>query len=48
LIAKAYLCGLEKDAEGHARIRLDAVDESLEVSRRHVVDIRKLVKGLQD
>ena len=47
LIATRFISGLDKDAEGHARVHLDGVDESLEVSRRHVTDIRKLVKALQ-
>jgi len=47
LIAVKYLAGLEKDAEGHSCVRLHGVDDLLEVSRRHVSDIRQQVKALQ-
>jgi two-component system response regulator AlgR len=47
LIAMDYLQGLDRDSEGRARIRLDAVDENLEVSRRHLADIRRLVREQQ-
>lgn len=46
LIATRFLCGMDKDAEGRPRIQLDGVDESLEVSRRHIADIRKLLKAM--
>ena len=47
LIATRFIRGMDKDTEGRPRIQLDGVDESLEVSRRHIADIRKLVKALQ-
>ncbi len=47
LVAKRYITGLEKDDEGRACVRLDDVDATLEVSRRHVSQVRKLVKALQ-
>jgi two-component system response regulator AlgR len=47
LIATRYLAGLEKDAEGQARVQLSGVAETLEVSRRHIAGIRKLVHRLQ-
>ena len=46
LIAVRYLAGLEKDEQGHATVRLSGVEPPLEVSRRHIADIRKLVKAL--
>ena len=47
LVARRYLAGLEKDADGHPRVRLEGIDASLEVSRRHSAAIRKLLKSLQ-
>ena len=47
LVAKRYLKGMDKSAAGHARVQLDGVDESLEVSRRHLTLIRKLIRALQ-
>ena len=46
LIARRYLEGLEKDDHGHTRARLQGVDQSLEISRRHLADIRKLIKSM--
>ncbi|MGB5606729.1 MAG: LytTR family DNA-binding domain-containing protein [Gammaproteobacteria bacterium] len=46
LIAPRYLAGLEKTADGHCRVQLQDVDAALEVSRRHVAAVRKLVKAL--
>jgi len=48
LVARRYLAGLEKDAEGRTRVRLAGVDATLEVSRRHSAAIRRLLKDLQD
>ena len=47
LVARRYLAGLEKDTDGHPRVRLEGIDASLEVSRRHSAAIRKLLKSLQ-
>jgi two-component system response regulator AlgR len=47
LVARRYLLGLEKDAEGRPRVRLAGVDATLEVSRRHSAAIRRLLKDLQ-
>lgn len=46
LVARRYLAGLDRDAEGSARVVLHGVDEALEVSRRHLSTIRKLVRNL--
>lgn len=46
LVARRYLAGLDRDAEGGARVVLHGVDEALEVSRRHLSTIRKLVRNL--
>ena len=40
LVAKAYLAALEKDLEGRYRVLLRGMDESLEVSRRHLPALR--------
>ncbi len=47
LVAVCYLCGLEKDAGGRFRVQLDGIDERLEVSRRHVAEVRRRIKLLQ-
>jgi len=47
LVAKHYITGLEKDDGGHAQVSLAGVEQTLEVSRRHIADVRKLVKALQ-
>ncbi len=44
LVAKHLLSALEKDDEGRYYVRLQGVDEALEVSRRHVAEIRQLLK----
>jgi len=47
LVAPAYLTGLERDAGGQFRARLRDVEETLEVSRRHLAELRRLVKSLR-
>jgi two-component system response regulator AlgR len=47
LIAPAYLLGLERDATGQLRVRLRDIEEPLEISRRHLAPVRRLVKSLQ-
>ena len=47
LVAKHYITGLGKDDGGHAQVSLAGVEQTLEVSRRHIADVRKLVKALQ-
>lgn len=44
LVAKKLIMALEKDAEGRCRVRLQGVPETLEVSRRHLAEIRQLLK----
>lgn len=46
LIARRYLEGLEKDDNGHTRARLQGIDQTLEISRRHLADIRRLAKSM--
>ena len=47
LVAVRFLRGLGKDDGGHFRVRLAGVEEQLEVSRRHVADVRQRIKSLQ-
>jgi two-component system response regulator AlgR len=46
LVACAYLEGLEKDAAGHCRVRLRGLGQALEVSRRHLPEVRRRLKNL--
>ncbi len=45
LVAKQYLAGLEKRPDGHCQIRFRGIDDRLEVSRRHLSDIRRWLRG---
>ena len=44
LVARKYLSGLEKAADGRMLVRVHGVDQGLEVSRRHLPAVRKLFK----
>lgn len=48
LVARRYLAGLERTAEGQYRIRVRETDALLEVSRRHVAAVKELVRRLGD
>ncbi|NCF27413.1 MAG: DNA-binding response regulator, partial [Gammaproteobacteria bacterium] len=45
LVAKAHVRGIERDAQGHQFVRLDGIDELVEVSRRLAPVIRRLLKS---
>ena len=47
LVARSYIAGLLRDDEGHGRLQLSGIASTLEVSRRHIAEIRRLVKALQ-
>jgi two-component system, LytTR family, response regulator AlgR len=47
LVARHYIAGMAKDADGQMVVHLAGIGQSLEVSRRHAAEIRKLVKALQ-
>jgi two-component system response regulator AlgR len=47
LVARCYIAGLLRDEEGHSRLQLSGIAGTLEVSRRHIPEIRRLVKALQ-
>jgi two-component system response regulator AlgR len=44
LVARHALRGLE-GGDGHSRVRLAGVDETLEVSRRHAAELRRLLRS---
>ena len=46
LVAKRYISGMTKDVDGRLQVELAGIDRTLEVSRRHVATIRKLVRAL--
>lgn len=45
LVAKVALSRLEKDASGRCHVRFDAIDASLEVSRRMLPEVRRYLKS---
>jgi len=45
LVAKAHVRGIESDPSGHQFVRLDGIDDRVEVSRRQAPVIRRLLKG---
>jgi two-component system response regulator AlgR len=47
LIAPVFLIGIERAAEGQLRARLRDVEEPLEISRRHLAAVRRLVKSMR-
>lgn len=46
LVAKTAITELRRDRNGHYSVFLGGMDLELEVSRRHVSQVRKMVKGL--
>jgi two-component system response regulator AlgR len=46
LVAVRYIIGLDRLGDGHYQIRLKDIDESVDISRRHVAAVRKYVKNL--
>jgi two-component system response regulator AlgR len=47
LVANTVLRGLEKDVKGHAFVVIEGIDDRLEVSRRLLPEIRRLIKSGQ-
>lgn len=45
LVALGCISGLEKDSLGRVRVALKGIDDKLDVSRRHVSALRKLLKA---
>jgi len=48
LVARRYISGLVRDETVHGQVTLSGVTATLEVSRRHIADIRRLVRALQE
>ena len=46
LVAVRYIVGLDRSPEGHYQIRLRDVDEAVDISRRHVAEVRRYIKSL--
>ncbi len=46
LVMMDHLEGLERDSRGHYQVRMRGVEEKLDVSRRHVSGLRRLVQSL--
>ncbi len=46
LVMMDHLEGLERDSTGHYQVRMRGVEEKLDVSRRHVSGLRRLVQAL--
>lgn len=44
LVSRRHLAGLEKDAAGNARALLRDCEERLEISRRHLAEVRRLLR----
>lgn len=45
LVAVDYVAGMEKSADGRFRLMLRGVEGSLEISRRHVAEVRRFLRG---
>ena len=46
LVAVNMIEGMERDPEGHYRVRLRGIDDRLDVSRRHVAGLRRFLQKL--
>jgi len=46
LVARKYVTRVSKDSRGQAFIWLQGLDEPLEISRRHLSQVRKALKGI--
>lgn len=46
LVGVRYITGIDKTTDGQHRLRLRDVEEPLDISRRHLPGVRKLVKSL--
>lgn len=46
LVAARFIVGLNRQADGHYQIQLKDVEEAVDISRRHVAAVRKVVKSL--
>ena len=46
LVAKKYITGVHKDGEGRSFVTLQDCDKELEISRRHLSGVKKLIMSL--
>ena len=46
LVAKAFIEGLVKDSDGQVRVRLQGAEDLIDISRRHLPAVRKMIKSL--
>ena len=46
LVSTTHIIGLEKDVQGQVGVRTHDVDELVDVSRRHLLAIRKVIRRL--
>ena len=46
LVSTNHILGLEKDAQGQIGVRMSGIDELVDVSRRHLPAIRKVIRRL--
>ena len=46
LVAKKYITGIHKDNEGRSFVTLRDCDKTLEISRRHLSGVKKLIMSL--
>jgi len=46
LVAKQHIAGLVKEHAGQVAVRLNGLDETVSISRRHLPGVRKIVKRL--
>jgi len=46
LVATRAIIGVQRDDDGHYKVRMKGIDELLEISRRHVALVRKAIKSL--
>ncbi|HBS25626.1 MAG TPA: DNA-binding response regulator [Gammaproteobacteria bacterium] len=45
LVAKTSMTGMTKTTEGRFRLTMKDIDDTLEISRRHVAEVRRFLKG---
>ncbi len=46
LVAKKFITGLRKDNVGHTYITIEGEDKKLEISRRHLSSVKKLISSM--
>lgn len=45
IVAREFISGMEKDNEGHTCVLLKDIDDKLEVSKRHVADVKEFIRS---